>query len=373
MRERGGSGVATGPAAPGSGLLRLVLDLPGAELAYAAEHVLAAEGGDAAAAGIVQAMLTQPDRGYDGPVVFVTTAPAGAAYGIGADNPASRPVDVNGLPGRLFDMTSLIKSLGWHQPDGRAVHLVGARVTDDDLLAAARSMRVDPDGRPGWTSPPVRGLVLTSPSVRTTGPRRSAEVRYELATGRVSLRVQEGGEAVLMELVRDRAASAAELRAAEVDGVAAVMTRYADQDRWALLWEVRPGVVAELVVSDLAPGMDVLDVAGAIREASAAQWEAVLDRGAAVAGAGAGSRGASPDQAAATVEALCRLRGEWLAADTGGRAEGEGLLRNLRRHAVEVGLDRNTDLVAVLDRLLAAMAAGDAARVRSIPEGGACG
>ncbi len=72
------------------------------------------------------------------------------------------------------------------------------------------------------------------------------------------------------------------------------------------------------------------------------------------------------------VRSTCGLRGTWLAADVAGRDAAVAELNSLRRHAVETGLDRDTDVVAVIDRLLAAMTAGCRHR-RVIPESGACG
>ena len=375
VREGSGgtAGVATGPITPDGPLPRLVLDLPGWTLAYAAEALSGQELAPAHAS-IEHTVLAEPGKGYDGRVVFVTTVAPGENYGVGDRSPTAVAVEVGGQPAWLQSSTTLAKSLGWYLPDGRAVHLVGLRVTDEELLALGRDLRVGPDGTFTWASgSPPGGLTVEGAGTIPSGMRPTSDVRYEIGNTRASLRLQGGGQPVLLDLVADRAASASELRSYPVDGQAGVLARYEGQPRWALVWEVRPGVVAEVVLSDPPAGMDVGTVVEAIREVDESMWQDVLDEGAPRERPVSSSLVEEGQRTTEIARSMCRVRTRWLGGDVAARALAVEELRNLRRHGLEVGLDRNTDLVAVMDRLLAAMAAGDSAKVRTIPEGGACG
>jgi hypothetical protein len=365
--------VASGPPVPPfSGRLpHLVLGLPGYELEHASEAYFGPEAA-AAPVGPRLSLLTTPGEGYDGPVLFVTTAPAVTPYGVGDQSSSASRVDVGGRTAWLQQYTGMpVTSLGWRLDDGRAVHFLALRIDEDELVAAARTAVVADDGTVSWPEGSLpSGLALRRSTETPTGPRATAEVGYRRGESRYTLRLQQGGDAVLDDLIRDRAASALEIGDTTVDGVPAVLSVYQGDDGSSLMWPVRPGVVAELVASGSSAQADLVATAALVTEIDEAGWQELLDRHA------PRPQPPSPDGAGrmeAVIESMCDLRGDWLAADEAGRAELVRLMGALRRHAVETGLDRNSDIGVVLDRLVAAMSAGDATAVRSIPDGSACG
>jgi hypothetical protein len=114
----------------------------------------------------------------------------------------------------------------------------------------------------------------------------------------------------------------------------------------------------------------MLQAASSIREIDESAWQDLLDRFTTPPPSPLADTG---NRVAAVVRSMCELRDEWLHASADkGRAASVELLRNLRRHAIESGAAQDTDVVAVLDRLLAAMGSGDAALVGAIPPGGGC-
>ena len=369
-----GGPVATEPAGPSAGgFPRLVLDVAGYQLEHASENPVAAQPPllEVPAPGSLRlSVWAEPGRGYDGRVLFVTVAAPAAGYGVGDLSSEARAVTVGTDAGWIQQYTGLpATSLGWYLPTGQAVHLVGLRLDESELMAAGRDLQVAADGSFTWGrgSPPV-GLALDRATESPLGPRTTGEVSYARGAARLSLRLQEGGDAVLDDLIRDRAAAALEIGQTTVGDVPAVLTVYEGEDRSALMWQVRPGVVAELVGYGSAKG-DIADAASSISQIDEAAWQ---DLRRPFREPAAASSADAADGLPSVVRSMCELRGEWLAAGGGGGGAESGQLKDLRRHAVETGLDQDSDIVAVLDRLLAAMAAGDAATVRSIPEGGAC-
>ena len=126
--------MAAGPASPAPGTLpHLVLALPGFDLEHASEASFGPEDQPAMPSldRVRLSVLTEPGRGYDGRVLFATTAAPGTAYGIGDRGSGAGPVDVDGRTAWIQRYTDLpVTSLGWFLADGQAVHLVALRMSD---------------------------------------------------------------------------------------------------------------------------------------------------------------------------------------------------------------------------------------------------
>ena len=368
-------GVATRPPTPDGGaeLPRLVLDLPGWEV----DHASSGEAGGAPTAAPPLWLFTEPGRGFDGKVVYVSIADPTVPYGLGEENPAASRVDVRGRTAYLNVTPALVGpvgQMGWRMADGTSVYLTSSRLTEEELVAFARAVDVAPD----------RGLVLPMPALpaglafeRSTGPeerdgRLHAEVSYRQGRRSAELRLQPGGEWQFDNLVRDRLVSASAARAVTLDGAPGVVSTYQGPGQsHAVMWRVEPGVVAEVRVDEVSAD-EAVAVARSVKEIDEGEWQDLLARfrSPSPSTADAAPIGPSPHEQARFE--LCTLRGAWLAGNAGeaGRAEVVSDVRALRARAAAQGLDRDSDIVVVLDDLLAAMQSGDPQAVRSIPGGG---
>lgn len=353
--------VAGPPAAPAS-LPRLVLDLDGYTVVGASEQT---EASSEAARGGSLTVLARPDAGLSGPALFVRTVPQGSEYGFGEQSPIARAVDIGGVTGYVQPYTSLARSLGWRLEDGSGVHLVSLRLTEEQLVAAARALRIDA-GTVGWAPEALpAGLV----PLRTTASEPSsivfAETAYQGPNGEsVKVLTQPGGQHVVDDYVLDRAAAAREVSEVEVDGVPAVLSTYEQGDRRSLIWAVRPGFMAEMDGTDLTDA-ELVAAAESLREADDEEWTRLL---ATVRPEQPGQSPANMDAIATLGHARCALREKWLAADDAGdRASRDAAMRELSglvdRYRAE-GVQPNGDIFIVVDRLVAAMQSGDAAAVQ---------
>jgi hypothetical protein len=355
--------VVAGPPAAPAALPRLVLDLDGYTLVGATEL---ADAPLEAARGGSLTVLARPGSGLSGPALFVRTVPDGAQYGFGEQSPIARTVDIAGRTGYVQPYTSLARSLGWRLEDGSGVHLVSLRLDEEQLLAAARALRIDagvvtwaPDALPA-------GLV----PLRTTESEPTstvfAETAYRGPNGEsVKVLAQPGGQHVVDDYVLDRAAAARQVSEVEVDGVAAVISTYELGDRRSLIWPVRPGFMAEMDGTDLTDA-ELVAAAESLRVADDEEWTRLL------ATVGPEEPGQSPanTEAIGTLGATrCLLRDKWLSADgAGDRASRDAALRELSalidRYRAE-GVQPNGDIFVVVDRLVAAMQSGDVAAVQA--------
>jgi hypothetical protein len=355
-------------APPAPALPRLVLDLPG----WAVTHASSDETGRARAEGAPLWVLAEPDRGYDGKAVFVSVVPPSVPFGIGEESPTAAVVDVRGRRAYLNLTPPLSGQLGWKLDDGTAVYITSTRLSGEELVAVGRALDVAPDRTlvvpPGPLPGGVRLLRATSPG--EWDGRMAAEVAYRRGEAAVDVRLQTGGAWMLDELVRDRLVSARSARAVTVAGVPGVLTTYAQPgESHSLLWPVRSGVVVE-VRADGVPADEALAAAQSLEEIDEEAWRELLARFAAATPTGDDAEG--PGRHEKVAATLCELRAAWLAASGSDRARSDALdrLGELRATAVAEGLDRDSDIVVVIDDLVAAMAAGDADAVRSIPGGG---
>jgi hypothetical protein len=374
----GTSRVSTDPAgAPDGSLPRLVFRMVGFEPTFATESVEASRPPTSTAApggGRRLSIFTERRAGYGGKVLFVTTAAPGVEFGIGDASPTATQVAIGNATGYLQTHTSLpVQTLGWRLPSGQAVYLVGLRLTDDELASIGRALRVDGAGDVTWPAgTPALGLELHRTSDAPSGPRWYSEVTWVQGSDRLSLRLQQGGTDVLDDLIADRAASAREIGEIAVEGAHAVMAT-SDAPAGApgstsVMWQVRDGVVAELV-GEGAGRAHVVTAAASLVEVSEAEWQALLAR---MAQAPAEPPAGPPEGAA--IAAACSLRGAWLGAaataDAAMQAKLLDDLRRLRDTGTVAGWGSRGDILVVLGQLADAMAAGDVATVRSTPAGG---
>jgi hypothetical protein len=351
--------VVAGPPAAPAALPRLVLGLDGYTVVGATEL---AEAPREAARGGSLTVLARPDAGLSGPALFVRTVPEGAEYGFGEQSPVARTVDIGGRSGYVQPYTSLARSLGWSLEDGSGVHLVSLRLTEDELVAAGRALRIDA-GAVGWAADALpAGLVpLRTSQSEPTSPA-FAETAYRGPKGEsVKVLAQRGGQYVVDDYVLDRAAAAREVSEVDVDGVPGVLSTYEVGDRRSLIWAVRPGFMAELDGTDLTD-VQLVAAAESLRLADDEEWARIL----------ATVGPAEPGQSSANMQAIanlgrtrCALRDKWLAADGAGR---DAALRELSglvdRYRAE-GVQPNGDIFIVVDRLVAAMRSGDVGAVQA--------
>lgn len=362
-----GRAVETGPVAGAEAQLpRFLLDVAGYQLDSASQLDAPADPApETRRSGPLRlSVLTEPGRGYDGRVLFVTVAAPGSHYGVGDRSSEARAVPVAGHDAWLQQYSTLpVWSLGWYTPEEAAVHLVGLRLSEDALVAAGGDLRVMDDGAVSWASGGPSGLVEQRTVDLPLDARSTAEVRYVGDDGQLTLRIQDGGQPVLDDLVRDRAVASAEIRQVEVGGVPAVLARYEAGSRSSLMWEIRPGVVAELVARG-AVHDDIAEVAGSVTEVGQADWQAVLAPFAPPAN--------DPAAVADITVKVCQVRAQWLEADGPDRAASTRTFASLRPYALSRGVDERSDILADIDRLTTAMVAGDEATVRATPVDGNC-
>lgn len=414
-------GTGTVPAAPPAAspavepqlptLPRLAPDVTGFEIAYAADFdpATAETGGppgrppatDWLPDDLRMTSLLEPAKGYEGRAMLVTVAGAQIPYGIGEDgsDPTASSVDIAGLTGYLTAYTSLpATSLGWRLADGRTVHLIGLRLSDDELVAAARAIQVAADSTVAWVAGSMpANLELRRTTVVAREAALTSEVLLKGDRRSLNLRLESGGDAALDYLVRDRAASSAYISSVTVSGGTGVFSVY-ERDQTnpgvqdprdvagtaTLVWQVRPGVVAELVadgaVGDPAQAStDLIAAAESLREMSDAEWSGWVARNAndpsatEVVGAHAGE----PDYVEVDlVASMCAAQVEWLAAQVNGDADQRSRvlakMRQIFDQAAADDIGRNGDALVQLKRVVDAAEAGDVESVRSIPEGNLC-
>lgn len=350
-------------AGPPAALPRLVLDLDGYTVVGATEQ---AEAPSEAARGGSLTVLARPDAGLSGPALFVRTVPKGAQYGFGEQSPIARTVDIGGLTGYVQPYTALARSLGWRLEDGSGVHLVSLRLDEEQLVAAARALRIDA-GVIAWAPDALpAGLVPLRTTESEPNSTVFAETAYRGPKGEsVKVLAQPAGQHVVDDYVLDRAAAARQVSEVEVDGVPAVLSTYELGDRRSLIWAVRPGFMAEMDGTDLTDG-ELVAAAESLRLADDEEWARLL------ATVGPEEPGQSPDnmQAISTLgRTRCLLRDKWLSAEgSGDRASRDAALRELSglidRYRAE-GVQPNGDIFVVVDRLVAAMQSGDVAAVQA--------
>ena len=357
------------------GFPRLVLDLPGYDL------VNADQAEDIAPPGDTGELLVYGDAGPGllgtGEVVFVRLVPAAAPYGIG-ESDSSVPVDIAGQEGRLLHYSALTTSLGWPRADGTLVHVIAAGVPDDTLANMARSIETAMAEGLAPLTELGDGLALRRSGSLDLGPSRHGEVAYKGPENRtVDLRLLSGGPTRLDGLVVDRLTSAGSWRALTVGSQPAVVSTYADGPEVgpptrAVMWMVRPGVVAELVARGLSDE-EIGAALASIEEVDEAEWDALVAKTAAA------NRPADSGPPAATSEAesphtaflaeLCKASSVWLhaveAGDAGGRDTVAADIHSVRDKGEAAGLGRDSDIVVIADRIVAAVDAGDADAVRS--------
>jgi hypothetical protein len=365
--------VATRPPDSATGrpeLPRLVLDLPGWEV----DHATTADTGTGPPPSPPLWLFTEPGRGFDGKIVYVSIADPTVPYGVGDENPAATQVDVRGRTGYLHltpPKVGEVGQMGWRMADGTSVYLTSTRLSEDELVAFARMVDVGPDGK----------LVLPMPSLpaglafqRGTTPgewdaRFHAEVSYRRGRASAELRLQTGGEWLFDDLVRDRLVSASASRSATVQGAPAVVTTYQGQGQHhSVMWTVRPGVVAE-VRADGVSADEAVALAQSVETVDEEVWNGMVARYSRESQPPVPDGLVAPNRHAEVHAELCELRGTWLAQPPA-RADVLSKVRELRATAEAQHLDRDSDIVAVLDDMVTAMAAGDADEVRSIPGGG---
>ena len=361
------------PASPSTEpeLPRLVLDVPG----WRVERAATAEAPGRPIVGEPLWSFTEPGRGVDGKVVFATVARPSTPFGIGDQSPTATEVDIRGRTGYLTVTPPLVGQLGWRLADGTVVYLTSARLSGDELVAFARALDVTADRTLIVPAGPLpAGLALlraATPGEWDAG--QAAEVSYGRRDARLELRLQTGGEWLLDDLVRDRLASAAAARAVTVHGQPGVLSTYQGAgDSHAVIWSPAPGVVAE-VRADGVPVDEALAAARSAKEVDEDAWRELVARFPVEPSPPAAPPATASDRHHEVLSDLCRLRGAWLAADGAGEATRADLVdrvRELRATAVAERLDRDSDIVVVLDDLLQAMQAGDTEAVRSIPGGG---
>jgi hypothetical protein len=374
----GGGDRPTQVASDPQGFPRLVLDLPGYELMHADSSE------DVAPRADIGRLFVYGDAGPGllgtGEVVFVRLVPAGASYGIG-ETDSTVPVDVAGRPGRLFGYSSLTTSLGWPRTDGSLVHLVATGVPDDTLANMGRSVE---SALAEGLAPPTElgdGLALRRDGTLDTGPSEHGEVGYTGPENRtVDLRLTSGGPTDLDDLVLDRLASAGSWQPLTVEGQPAVASTYAGDPGLgaptrAVMWAVRPGVVAELVTQGMSEAESEAALAS-ITEIDEADWAALVARFRS-AGEPASDSDPLPPPPAPETESphaifqseMCKASYAWLQAvevgDTGGRVTMTAELHSLRDKGEAAGLGNDGDIIQIADRLVAAADAGDVDAVRA--------
>ena len=351
--------VVAGPPPAPAALPRLVLDLDGYTVVGATEL---AEAPVEAVPGGSLTVLARPDAGLSGPALFVRTVPEGVPYGFGEQSPLARTVDIGGRTGYVQPYTSLARSLGWRFEDGSGVHLVSLRLDEEQLVAAARALRIDA-GSVGWAPDALpAGLVPLRTSQREPTSGAFAESAYRGPNGEsVKVLAQPGGRYVVDDYVLDRAAAARAVSEVEVDGVPGVLSTYELGDRRSLIWAVRPGFMAEMDGTDLTDAQ-VVAAAESLRVADDEEWARLL----AVVGP------EQPGQSAANTEAIttlgrtrCAIRDKWLAGDGTGREAAVRELSDLIARYRAEGVEPNGDIFLVVDRLVAAMRSGDVAAVEA--------
>jgi hypothetical protein len=369
--------VATRPPDSAAGepeLPRLVLDLPGWEVDRASTEDT--DAGPRVAPPLW--LFTEPGRGFDGKVVYVTIADPTVPYGLGDENPAATRVDIRGSTGYLNvtpPWVGEVGQIGWRTADGTSVYLTSTRLSEEELVAIARLVDVAADRTLMVPDGPLpAGLAFE----RGTAPGEwDGRVRAQISHrrrggGAAELRLQTGGEWLFDEVVRDRLVSASASRSATVQGAPGVVTTYQGPGQHhSVLWMVRPGVVAELRADDVSAD-EAVAVAQSVKEVEEQVWRDLVARFSTEPPVPNGIPSPGRDRHEQVVSALCELRGAWLAGTSGdvGRADVEERVRELRTTAAAEDLGRNSDILVVLDDLVEAMHSGHAAAVRSIPAGG---
>lgn len=372
---RDGQQVASGS---GGGPLRLALDVSW----LAPVHVESYETQALGAPGGVQAVLVDAGAGFAGRVVFVQTVPEGAAFGFGEASPEAVEVDVSGQTGYLGHTTPIASTLGWRLPAGsglEGVYLGALRMADDELVTVARSLTV---AGGAVTVPPggLAGLAEAGFLHRGSAPGETnefAEVTYEGEGAWAQLRVHHGsGPGALADLVLDRALSAGDASEVAVRGTTGVLVTYhGEGGARTLMWADRGGAVVELTLDEHTPTTRIDEAIASIRELSEAEWQAIVDEL-------GGPRSVDttitvpPVDTLHVLQELCQARASWLEADAAGDADLRGAAQadadTAREAAVAAGVGEVSDLEVVFERLIEAMARGDAAHVRAVPEGGGC-
>ncbi len=268
--------------------------------------------------------------------------------------------------------------MGWPRADGTLVHVIAAGIPDDTLANMARSIETAvAEGRAPLTEL-GDGLALRRRGSLDLSPSRHGEVTYRGPENRtVDLRLLSGGPTRLDGLVLDRLASAGSWRALTVGRQPAVESTYADGPEAgpptrAVMWMVRPGVVAELVARGLSD--EEIGVAlASIEEVDEVKWDALVAKTAAPnrptdSGPPAAESGTESLHTAFLAE-LCKASSVWLHAievgDAGGRDTVAADIHSVRDKGEAAGLGRDGDIIVIADRIVAAVDAGDADAVRS--------
>ncbi len=290
-------------------LPRLVVTLDGYQPVNAAEYdtakipmdppqgpVRKAEPGD-----VRLAVVGEPAKGFDAKVVFVRTLAAALSEGFDSEEQrpsGSQAVDIAGRPGHLVrpDTPGFLSTfVRWTLASGQGVEVNGLQVSDDELLAVARAVEVGSDGSVAWPAgslPP--GLALLRTSMVGTDGELTTNVTYAKGRRVLSLDLRHGGAGQLDEVLIGHSASAVALNDVEVAGVAAVLVRFPAAAGAVLVWQVRPGVVAQMLagtVESAAAGStdteptppaeltaELASAAASLREVSEAEWGDLLAR-----------------------------------------------------------------------------------------------
>jgi hypothetical protein len=365
---------ATSTAAA-AGLPRLVFEVPGFSLL----HASAEERTESVRESDRFLVYTTSDDGLlgSGAVLFARLVPPGAAYGLG-DGPTVTDVDVAGQPGRLTAMTTAARSLGWSRPDGSIVHVIALGVATSDLLQGGQAIEqsLALGGGPPAELPGGVALRRTMEAGQSASAWTQSELSYQSGSRIVGLRLTSGDGYTLDALLLDRLASAEAWRAATVAGRPAVLSTYeqlgSPDQATTLMWSPSEGVVAEMSAHGLTEA-ELEAAAASIQEVDEAGWQSLL---AAVPPAAPVALAVGDDSLAEVGAETCRVRDQWLnavgAGDQAAMAAAVSDLRTLLGKGRAAGVGENGDILVVIERLLDAMAARDAASVSSIPEGGLC-
>lgn len=361
----------TNPAAPASALPRLVLGLPGLEFESAFSHDLAFVEPLVKQATNRLYVVTEPGRGFEGRVLFVST--------MGKGGPGSRPIPI-GEPVVIGDRPATLEGLGgglstwaliWQAESGSWVRLTSVRMTAEELVAAAEGMVVDHDGGMWWRegSPPP-GLAVLRAATPASTPQPSAAVAYAWHGGHLTLRLQKGWMEVVDEMTSDRLGGARDLRQVTVGDERAAWIETAEGGV-SVIWPVRPGIAAELVAGGVA--REQIEAAlASIHEIPESRWDALLKLSQVKVEAKAEEVNA--DLTAGLAAEFCRLRSTWLGATATGDIDARAKLAAtgvaLFDKASAAGSVEGSDQLQAARTLVRAMQIGDREVVLSSRPGG---
>ena len=357
--------VVAGPSGEAVAGVRFLADVAGFQAVSVTESTDSSPPGATADDGTLT-VLTRPDTGFSGPVLFLRTVPAGVNFGFGERSPRAVSVDVHGRTGFVQSTSSLSRSLGWTLPDGSGVYLVSVRLSQDELIAAARALTVD-GGRVTWDpgSLPRQLEIRRATSAGQETSSASAEADYTGPRGKAfTVQITAGSDHQVDTFIADRASAAGTVTEVELGGVPAVLSTYDQDDRRSLIWAVAPGLMAEIDATRLSEA-EVVAVAKSVRPARDDEWArlATLHRGPSAADMG-------NDQAIGELAlARCAIREEWLSATARGNRPAQdaaaGKLADLVARLRAQGVQPNGDIFVVVDRLVTAMRAGNLAAVQA--------